>query len=99
MGYKFPTYSMKQIALPDATKSLLEYVSELDVTTGCLVFVDGEKPVVALVQLDTIDLETLLSFWQKKSRLARECAKLDVAVEQALAEEGMAADLDLWPKS
>lgn len=90
---------MKQIALANATKSLQEYVSELDTTTGSLVFMDGEKPVVALVQLDTIDLETLLSFWQKKSRLARECAKLDVAVEQAFAEEGLASDLELWPKS
>ncbi|MDP2181107.1 MAG: ribbon-helix-helix domain-containing protein [Actinomycetota bacterium] len=31
------------------------------------------------------------------SRLARECAKLDQAFEQALAEEGMGGELDQWP--
>jgi metal-responsive CopG/Arc/MetJ family transcriptional regulator len=31
------------------------------------------------------------------SRLARECAKLDPAAEQALAEEGMASELAEWP--
>jgi Arc/MetJ-type ribon-helix-helix transcriptional regulator len=32
------------------------------------------------------------------TRLARECAKLDPAVEQALAEEGMGEELDQWPR-
>ena len=32
------------------------------------------------------------------SRLARECAKLDPAFEQALAEEGMGEELDQWPQ-
>jgi metal-responsive CopG/Arc/MetJ family transcriptional regulator len=35
---------------------------------------------------------------QKRNRLARECAKLDPAVEQALAEEGMQEELALWPE-
>ena len=34
----------------------------------------------------------------KRSRLARECAKLDPKAEQALADEGLAADLDQWPE-
>lgn len=33
-----------------------------------------------------------------RSRLARECAKLDPAFEKALAEEGMAEDLRQWPE-
>ena len=33
-----------------------------------------------------------------RSRLARECAKLDPAFEKALAEEGMAANGSDWPK-
>jgi hypothetical protein len=33
-----------------------------------------------------------------KSRLARECAKLDKAFEQALAEEGLAAEMEEWPE-
>ncbi len=34
----------------------------------------------------------------EQSRLARECAKLDPAFEKALAEEGLAKDLDEWPE-
>ncbi|MBI3465174.1 MAG: ribbon-helix-helix protein, CopG family [Planctomycetes bacterium] len=33
-----------------------------------------------------------------RSRLARECAKLDPTFEQALAEEGLAEDLKQWPE-
>lgn len=32
-----------------------------------------------------------------KTRLARECAKLDSAEEQALADEGLAAEAAQWP--
>ena len=32
------------------------------------------------------------------NRLARECAKLDPKVEQALAEEGMAGEVATWPE-
>lgn len=33
-----------------------------------------------------------------KSRLARECAKLDPAMEKSLAEEGMSEELETWPE-
>ncbi len=33
-----------------------------------------------------------------QGRLARECAKLDPESEQRLAEEGMSAEVDNWPK-
>ena len=33
----------------------------------------------------------------ERTRLARECAKLDPAAEQALAEEGLGSDLSRWP--
>jgi metal-responsive CopG/Arc/MetJ family transcriptional regulator len=33
-----------------------------------------------------------------RSRLARECAKLDPREEQALAEEGMSRELEAWPE-
>ena len=33
----------------------------------------------------------------ERSRLARECAKLDPAFEKALAEEGLSEDLPQWP--
>jgi Arc/MetJ-type ribon-helix-helix transcriptional regulator len=34
----------------------------------------------------------------KRYRLARECAKLEVEVERALAEEGMQLDAEQWPE-
>jgi Arc/MetJ-type ribon-helix-helix transcriptional regulator len=34
----------------------------------------------------------------RRTRLARECAKLDPKVEQALAEEGLAGSSDSWPE-
>ena len=33
-----------------------------------------------------------------KSRLARECAKLEPAFERALAEEGMSEEMSQWPE-
>jgi len=33
----------------------------------------------------------------EKSRLARECAKLDPAFEQSLADEGLSSELEEWP--
>lgn len=33
-----------------------------------------------------------------RTRLARECAKLDPREERALAEEGVAGSLDTWPE-
>lgn len=33
-----------------------------------------------------------------RSRLATECAKLDVDAERALAEEGMSGELASWPE-
>ena len=34
----------------------------------------------------------------RRSRLARECAKLDPREEKALAEEGLSVELDAWPE-
>ncbi len=34
----------------------------------------------------------------ERSRLARECAKLDPAFEKALAEEGLSEDISEWPE-
>ena len=34
----------------------------------------------------------------EKSRLARECAKLNPQFEQALAEEGLEMEIDEWPE-
>ncbi len=34
----------------------------------------------------------------RRTRLARECAKLDPEEERAWAEEGLGADAELWPE-
>ena len=34
----------------------------------------------------------------ERSRLATECAKLDLKAEQALAEEGMRHEVETWPE-
>ncbi|PKL20131.1 MAG: CopG family transcriptional regulator, partial [Spirochaetae bacterium HGW-Spirochaetae-4] len=34
----------------------------------------------------------------ERSRLARECAKLDQGFEQAMAEEGMSIEVRQWPE-
>ena len=34
----------------------------------------------------------------ERSRLARECAKLDPDFEKSLAEEGISEELDSWPE-
>jgi hypothetical protein len=33
-----------------------------------------------------------------KSRLARECAKLDKSFEQSLADEGLETEIEEWPE-
>lgn len=34
----------------------------------------------------------------KRTRLAKECAKLDMTFEKAMAEEGLAEDSSQWPE-
>jgi Arc/MetJ-type ribon-helix-helix transcriptional regulator len=34
----------------------------------------------------------------EKSRLARECSKLDPEFEQSMAEEGISSELEEWPE-
>ena len=38
-----------------------------------------------------------LGYRQERSRLTRECAKLDIAFEQAMAKEKMEEELAQWP--
>lgn len=45
----------------------------------------------------TISLDKQLRDRMVQTRLAQECAKLEPAEEQALAEEGFAAEARLWP--
>jgi metal-responsive CopG/Arc/MetJ family transcriptional regulator len=67
-----------------------ELLEKLDRLVASNVFSNRSKAIQEAVQ------EKLSRI--NRSRLARECAKLDPQVEQALAEEGIAQDLGEWPK-
>jgi metal-responsive CopG/Arc/MetJ family transcriptional regulator len=67
-----------------------ELLEKLDRLVASNVFSNRSKAIQEAVQ------EKLSRV--NRSRLARECAKLDPQVEQALAEEGIAQDLGEWPK-
>ena len=70
--------------------------------SGKLSLSPGQK-VQAIVYGDRIELIPMRSIKEKlhrlsRSRLARECAKLDPALEKAMAEEGMSEELGRWPE-
>ena len=72
---------------------------------------DALKPEIALTGPDTVSNELLPEYhfdYSKarsnrfaarlnQARLAEECTKLDVREEQAMADEGLAADTAEWP--
>ena len=64
-------------------------VAQLDQLVARQVYVNRSQAIQAAIQ----DKLARLS----RSRLARECAKLDPHEEQALAEEGMDQELTTWP--
>ena len=65
-------------------------IGELDRLVGEKVFQNRSQAIQSAVS------EKLLRL--KKSRLTRECRKLDPAIESALAEEGFAEDMKQWPE-
>lgn len=66
-----------------------ETLKRVDALVAKKVFPNRSRAVQAAVAEKLARLE--------HTRLATECAKLDPAFEQALAEEGMAEELDAWP--
>ena len=67
-----------------------EVLDRLDSLVKNRVFPNRSKAVQKAVQEKLKRLE--------RSRLARECAKLDPAFEKAMAEEGMSEELAKWPE-
>ncbi len=65
-------------------------LKRLDELVGQGVFRNRSRAIQAALdeKLDRLD----------RSRLARECAKLDPAEEKAMAEEGLAGELEAWPE-
>jgi len=67
-----------------------DLLDELDRLVSSKVFLNRSKAIQEAVA------EKLMRV--NKSRLARECAKLDPAMEKAMAEEGFSQDMEEWPE-
>jgi len=67
-----------------------ETLGKLDRLVSAKVFPNRSKAIQEAIQ------EKLSRV--NKSRLAKECAKLDPAVEKAIAEEGFSQEIDQWPE-
>ncbi len=67
-----------------------DLLAELDQLVAQQVFPNRSKAI-------QVALEDKLAR-MRRSRLARECAKLDPREEQAFAEEGMDQELTIWPE-
>ena len=58
-----------------------------------------EEVLADFPELAAEDIRACLAFAaDREQRVARECAKLDAHEEQALADEGLAEDLEQWPE-
>jgi metal-responsive CopG/Arc/MetJ family transcriptional regulator len=67
-----------------------EFIGELDRLVNQHVFQSRSQAIQEAVS------EKLLRL--NRSRLAKECAKLQPAFEKAMAEEGMTEDMSQWPE-
>ncbi len=67
-----------------------EYIEQIDKLVGKHVFQSRSQAVQEAVgdKLQRI----------KRSRLSKECAKLDPVFEKAIAEEGVSKDIAEWPE-
>ena len=67
-----------------------EYIEQIDKLVGKHVFQSRSQAIQEAVndKLQRI----------KRSRLSKECAKLDPVFEKAIAEEGLNEDIDEWPE-
>ena len=66
-----------------------QLLNRLDTLVRSQIFPSRSQAVQSAVQEKITRLD--------KTRLAQECAKLDPVEEQALAEEGLAAEVAQWP--
>jgi len=67
-----------------------EFIGELDRLVSERVFQNRSQAIQQAVS------EKLLRL--KRSRLATECAKLNPTLEKAMADEGLAGDVEEWPQ-
>lgn len=67
-----------------------QYIAQLDTFVSKHVFQNRSQAIQEAVK------EKLARI--KRTRLAKECAKLDPALERAMADEGLSEDLSQWPE-
>jgi metal-responsive CopG/Arc/MetJ family transcriptional regulator len=65
-------------------------LKQIDILVKSKFFPNRSKAIQEAVSEKLLRLE--------KSRLAQECAKLDPAFEQSLAEESFSAEMEEWPE-
>lgn len=66
------------------------YIDQLDTFVSKHVFQNRSQAIQEAVK------EKLARI--RRTRLAKECAKLDPALEKAMADEGLSEDLSQWPE-
>jgi metal-responsive CopG/Arc/MetJ family transcriptional regulator len=67
-----------------------QYIDQLDTFVSKHVFQNRSQAIQEAVK------EKLARI--RRTRLAKECAKLDPALEKAMADEGLSEDLSQWPE-
>ena len=67
-----------------------EYINQLDTFVRKRIFQNRSQAIQEAVK------DKLLRI--KRTRLAKECSKLDPTFEKAMADEGLTADLGQWPE-
>ena len=67
-----------------------QYVDQLDTFVSKHIFQNRSQAIQEAVK------DKLLRI--KRTRLAKECSKLDPTFEKAMADEGLTADLGQWPE-
>lgn len=65
-------------------------VKKIDLLVREHVFPNRSKAIQEAVKEKLVKLD--------RSRLARECTKLDPGIEQSLADEGLAQEIGSWPE-
>jgi metal-responsive CopG/Arc/MetJ family transcriptional regulator len=65
-------------------------LKQIDILVKSKYFPNRSKAIQEAVTEKLIRIE--------KSRLAQECAKLDIDFEQSLAEEGFSVEIEEWPE-
>jgi len=65
-------------------------LKQIDILVKSKYFPNRSKAIQEAVAEKLVRLE--------KSRLAKECAKLDPDFEQSIAEEGFSAEMEEWPE-